>query len=79
LSSLIGTGGEVDRDRSDRDVILQVSDDGCGFDPDHVQVIAERERVEALGGRFRMTTAPGRGTVIEASPPLTDPTERWGA
>jgi signal transduction histidine kinase len=33
----------------------------------------------ALGGRFRMPTAPGRGTVIEASLPLTDPTERWGA
>jgi signal transduction histidine kinase len=73
---------------SDRDVVLRVSDDGCGFDPDHVQVIADiahfgliamRERVEALGGRFRVTTAPGRGTVIEARLPLTDPTERWGA
>jgi hypothetical protein len=57
-----------------------------GFDPDHVQVIADiahfgliamRERVEALGGRFRVTTGPGRGTVIEATLPLTDPTERW--
>ncbi|HZA84974.1 MAG TPA: ATP-binding protein, partial [Actinomycetes bacterium] len=73
---------------SDRDVVLRISDDGCGFDPDHVQVIADiahfgliamRERVEALGGRFRVTTAPGRGTVIEARLPLTDPTERWGA
>jgi PAS domain S-box-containing protein len=69
-------------------VTLRVSDDGCGFDPDHVQVlgdiahfglIAMRERVEALGGWFRVTTAPGRGTVIEARLPLTDPTERWGA
>jgi signal transduction histidine kinase len=42
-------------------------------------LVAMRERVEALGGRFRVTTAPGRGTVIEARLPLTDPTERWGA
>jgi PAS domain S-box-containing protein len=73
---------------SAREVVLRVSDDGCGFDPDHVQVIADiahfgliamRERVEALGGRFRVTTAPGQGTVVEARLPVTDPTEGWGA
>jgi PAS domain S-box-containing protein len=67
-------------------VVLRVSDDGCGFDPDHVQVlgdiahfglIAMRERVEALGGSFRVTTEPGGGTVVEARLPLTDPTEGW--
>jgi PAS domain S-box-containing protein len=67
-------------------VTLRVSDDGCGFDPDHVQVLADiahfgliamRERVEALNGRFRVITAPGEGTVIEATLRLTDPTERW--
>ena len=72
---------------SDRQVVLRVSDDGRGFDPDHVQVIADiahfgliamRERVEALGGRFRVTTTPGTGTVVEARLPLTDPTEGWG-
>ena len=49
-------------------VTLRVSDDGRGFDPDHVQVLADiahfgliamRERVEALGGRFQVITAPG--------------------
>ena len=72
---------------SQNGVILRVSD-GCGFDPDHVQVIGDiahvgliamRERVEALGGRFRVTTEPGGGTVVEARLPLTDPTEGWGA
>jgi PAS domain S-box-containing protein len=72
---------------SDPGVILRVSDDGCGFDPDHVQVlggvtrfglIAMQERVEALGGSFRVTTAPGQGTVVEARVPLADPTEGWG-
>jgi PAS domain S-box-containing protein len=68
-------------------VTLRVTDDGCGFDPGHVRVIGDiahfgliamRERVEALGGRFRVLTAPGRGTVVEARLPLTDPTERLG-
>jgi PAS domain S-box-containing protein len=68
----------------DAGVVLRVSDDGRGFDPDHVQVlgdiahfglIAMRERVEALGGRFRVTTAPGQGTVVEAKLRLTDTSE----
>lgn len=72
---------------SDPGVILRVSDDGRGFDPDHVQVlggvtrfglIAMQERVEALGGSFRVTTAPGQGTVVEARVPLADPTEGGG-
>jgi PAS domain S-box-containing protein len=71
---------------SGRRVTLRVSDDGCGFDPDHVEVLADiahfgliamRERVEALGGRFRVITTPGDGTVVEARLPLTDPIERW--
>jgi len=68
------------------EVTLRVVDDGCGFDPDHVQVlgggatfglIAMRERVEALGGCFRVTTAPGRGTVVEARVPPADRPNRW--
>jgi PAS domain S-box-containing protein len=71
---------------SAKGVTLRVSDDGCGFDPDHVQVLADiahfgliamRERVEALGGRFLVITAPGDGTVVEAKLPLTDPIVRW--
>jgi len=82
------THAEVAIDCTGRGVRLRVSDDGCGFDPDHVQVIADiahfgliamRERVEALGGRFRVTTAPGHGTVVEASLPLTVATEGPGA
>ena len=55
------------------------------FDPQPVmwasqrRLIAMRERVEALGGRFRVTTAPGKGTVVEAKLPLTDPGEGSGA
>jgi PAS domain S-box-containing protein len=78
------TYAEVSIACTDEGVVLRVSDDGCGFDPDHVQVIGDiahfgliamRERVEALGGRFRVRTAPGKGTVVEARLPLTDPVE----
>ena len=74
------THAEVAIERTGKGVLLRVSDDGCGFDPDYVQVVADiahfgliamRERVEALGGRFRVTTAPGHGTVVEARLPLT--------
>jgi two-component system, NarL family, sensor histidine kinase DegS len=59
-------------------VTLWVVDDGCGFDPAHVQLAgarlglgltAMRERVEAIGGRLTIRTAPGRGTTVEALVP----------
>jgi PAS domain S-box-containing protein len=68
-------------------VVLRVTDDGRGFDPDHVRVLGDvsnfgligmRERVEALGGRFRLRTAPGQGTVVETWVPLADPWKGWG-
>jgi hypothetical protein len=43
-----------------------------------VEQVVMRERVEALGGRFRVATAPGQGTVVEAKLPLTVPTEGSG-
>jgi signal transduction histidine kinase len=82
------THAEVVIECGAKGVLLRVSDDGCGFDPDHVQVIADiahfgliamRERVEALGGRFRVTTAPGQGTVVEARLPLAIAAEGPGA
>jgi PAS domain S-box-containing protein len=59
-------------------VTLWVVDDGCGFDPAHVQLAgarlglgltAMRERVEAIGGRLTIRTAPGKGTTVEALVP----------
>ena len=76
----VATHAEIVVECGAQGVLLRVSDDGCGFDPDHVQVIADiahfgliamRERVESLGGRFRVTTAPGQGTLVEARLPLT--------
>lgn len=66
------------------DEMLQVvvEDDGCGFHPADVLETGPRrqlglaglqERVEILGGRFEVQSAPGRGTVVVAALPLTTP------
>jgi signal transduction histidine kinase len=55
---------------------LAVSDRGSGFDTNAERrsesfgLVAMRERVEALGGRFRLTSAPGAGTEIEVIVPF---------
>jgi PAS domain S-box-containing protein len=53
---------------SARGVALRVSDDGCGFDPDHVQVLADIAHFGLIAMRER----------VEARLPLTDPTEGLG-
>jgi len=54
-------------------VILSVRDDGTGFDPADLPCLAQsghlglqqmRERVETLGGRFEVHSAPGEGTEV---------------
>ncbi len=45
---------------------LEIADDGCGFDPQHVSggygLGDMRERVERLGGRLEVSSVPGAGT-----------------
>jgi PAS domain S-box-containing protein len=50
-------------------VILEISDDGVGFDansefPGHLGLRSMRERVSRLGGTLKMESAPGKGTRI---------------
>jgi PAS domain S-box-containing protein len=52
-----------------RCAVPRVSDDGCGFDPDHVQVLADIAHFGLIAMRER----------VEARLPLTDPTEGLGA
>ncbi len=59
---------------------LDISDDGCGFNPDArttsdgqprgMGLLSMRERVELLGGSFRLRAAPGAGASIAARLPL---------
>jgi two-component system sensor histidine kinase UhpB len=53
---------------------ISVADDGRGFDPalprHGLGLVGLRERVEALGGRFEVSSAPGRGMRVAAVIPL---------
>jgi len=63
----------------DVDVVATVADDGVGFDPiatahtaearGHFGLVGMRERAEAVGGRMVITSAPGKGTTVEATIP----------
>ena len=52
-------------------VALRVRDDGRGFDPDAseagVGIGGMRDRLALLGGELALSSAPGRGTTVEAS------------
>ena len=57
-------------------VRLRVEDNGCGFDPARVQAGSHglsgmRFRIRSCGGDLVLHSAPGRGTTIEATLPMT--------
>jgi signal transduction histidine kinase len=65
--------------RLPRAVIMEISDDGRSFDVacvldyrknKRLGLIGMRERVEMVGGRFDITSAPGKGTTISARIPF---------
>jgi signal transduction histidine kinase len=63
------------------EVILTVSDDGCGFepgaaagaDPTHFGLQGMRGRARRLHGEFHIESTPGRGTIVRASIPHRPP------
>jgi signal transduction histidine kinase len=57
-------------------ILVEVEDDGCGFDPDEIRpdtlgLAGMRHRVELLGGEFEVLSAAGGPTVVTAR------LERW--
>jgi PAS domain S-box-containing protein len=65
-------------ERSGPWVVLGVEDDGCGFEPSHVEVLpghqgfgltSMRERVQTIGGQLTVDSRPGGGTRIQARVP----------
>lgn len=72
-----GAKVSVTVDRAGDFLRIVVQDDGPGFDPaqrgddgDHLGLVGIRERVESLGGQFRIETAPGQGSRLIAELPL---------
>lgn len=62
---------------------IEVRDDGCGFVVDEVLgrkgergigFLGMQERVDALGGRLQVDSAPGRGTLVRVTVPTGLPT-----
>ena len=64
----------VNLSRRQRLVVLQISDDGSGFDPRVPQpglgLASMRERARSVGGKLTITSEPGAGTKIRLSVPL---------
>lgn len=61
----------------DREVWLQIKDNGQGFDPQnisgapegHFGLLGITERVKRLNGNFKITSVPGQGTCLEVRVP----------
>jgi signal transduction histidine kinase len=65
----------VKLDRKDSRVVLEIEDDGVGFDPStkkkgHFGMDTMRERIELAGGDFHVMPRPDRGTILSAILPL---------
>jgi signal transduction histidine kinase len=56
-------------------LIIEIADDGCGFDPQAIAVFANglvnlRQRLSALGGSADIASQPGAGTTVTLRLPL---------
>jgi NarL family two-component system sensor histidine kinase LiaS len=62
---------------SEQKVAAEISDNGCGFDmktrPKGMGLRTIRERIESIGGRLKIDSAPDCGTCVSFSVPLQSP------
>lgn len=70
---------------TDDAVLIDIADDGCGYDPQAVDLLAKeggfgligaRERAQALGGALMLESSPGQGTIVTVALPLQEG-KRW--
>nr|WP_276568437.1 ATP-binding protein [Acetivibrio saccincola] len=72
---------EIDLEFSEKELMLNISDDGKGFDISLIDMknhninggfglLSMRERVELLGGMFEISSGIGKGTVLKITVPL---------
>lgn len=79
-----GTSQKVQVCYDDTCVYVDITDAGQGFQVDaipangHLGIKGMRERVEVLGGDFKLNSAPGTGTLIRVGLPLVVPGDQHG-
>jgi len=62
----------------ERNIIVEVKDDGCGFSPVETQPASQyglrsmRERAESIGADFQIISAPGMGTTMRLRIPIRE-------
>jgi signal transduction histidine kinase len=63
---------EVNIQSRNRDVLMTITDNGTGFEPARLEkrarlgIMGMRERLEMVGGRLTLISAPGQGTTVRA-------------
>jgi PAS domain S-box-containing protein len=71
---------EIRLSKDDRQVLLEIQDDGVGFElphdwlelarRGHLGLVGIRERAEAIGGRVEVQSQPGHGSLVRVSAPI---------
>ena len=65
---------EVGLRTDDEAILIEVADDGQGFDPGSARagmgLVGMRERVEGLGGKIEVRSRPGEGTKVTVRVPV---------
>src|ERR671911_400236 len=65
---------EVGLRTDDESILIEVADDGQGFDPGSARagmgLVGMRERVEGLGGKIEVRSRPGEGTKVTVRVPV---------
>jgi signal transduction histidine kinase len=66
--------------------VMEIKDDGCGFElpkrwvdlarHGHLGLVGTAERAEAIGGQLDIITSPGKGTLIRVTVPRTEQTQK---
>jgi PAS domain S-box-containing protein len=76
-------GVRIELCRDPGGLLLSITDDGRGFDPDgvgstHLGLAGMRTRAAEVGGRLRIESRPGAGTRVECVVPVPVPVARRG-
>ena len=75
-----GRNIQVDLTMEGQELLLNISDDGTGFDPSlanalqgHFGITGMKERAAKLGGHIEITSSAGNGTVVQVRLPAVPP------